>query len=89
LYGTEWKVVTYVNLNTVNENFRTLKNYSQMSADFRKKHERTFSFNYTGCLDSIRQTDRPLKEVNDLKFVLRQLTRNENESDRTRNRRGV
>jgi hypothetical protein len=83
------KVVTYVNLDTVDENFRTVRNYAQMSVDFCKTHERTFWFNYTGCLDSIRQTDRPLKEVNDLKSVLRQLTRNEDGSDRTRNRRGV
>jgi hypothetical protein len=89
LYRTEWKVVIYVNLDTVDENFRTVRKYAQMSADFCKKHERTFWFNYAGCLDSIRQTDRPLKEVNDLKSVLRQLTRNEDESDRTRNRRDV
>jgi hypothetical protein len=26
LYSTEWKVVTYVNLDTVDENFRTVRN---------------------------------------------------------------
>jgi hypothetical protein len=62
LYSTEWKVVTYVNLDTVDENFRTVRNYAQMSADFCKKHERTFWFNYTGSLDSIRQTDRHLRK---------------------------
>jgi hypothetical protein len=69
-YSTECKVVAYVNLDTVEGNFRTARNYVKMSADFCKKHERTFWFNYTGCSDSIRQTDRPLKEVNGLKFVL-------------------
>jgi len=42
--------------------------------------------NYTECLNSICQTDRPIKEVNDLKLILRQLTRNEGELVRTRNK---
>jgi hypothetical protein len=83
------RFVTYVNLDTVDENFGTVRNYAQMSSDFCKKHERTFWCNYTGCLDSIHQTDRPLKEVNDLKSVRKQLTRNEDEPDRTPNRRGA
>jgi methyl-accepting chemotaxis protein len=40
-------------------------------------------------LNSIRQTDRPIKEVNDLKLILRQLTRNEDDLTHTRDRRGV
>jgi hypothetical protein len=89
LYSTEWKVVTYINLRTVDDNFRTLRNYAQMSVDFCKKHEHMFWVNYTGCLNTIRQTDRPIKEVNDLKLILRQLTRNEDELLHTRNKRGV
>ena len=89
LYNTEWKVVTYINLETVDNNFRTVKNYAQMSIDFCKKHEHKFWINYTGCLNSIRQTDRPIKEVNDLKLLLTQLTRNEPDLIHTRNKRGV
>jgi len=51
-----------------------LKNYAQMSAEFCKRHEHTFWANYTGCLNNIRQTDRPTKEVNELKLILKQLT---------------
>jgi vacuolar-type H+-ATPase subunit I/STV1 len=40
-------------------------------------------------LNTIRQTDRPIKEVNDLKLILKQLTRKENELLHTRNKRGV
>jgi hypothetical protein len=89
LYNTEWKVVTYINLETVDDNFRTVRNYAQMSAEFCKKHEHKFWVNYTGCLNSIRQTDRPIKEVNDLRLILRQLTRNEDDSIHTRDKRGV
>jgi len=36
LYSTEWKIVTYNNLQAVDENCRTVRNYVQMSADFCK-----------------------------------------------------
>jgi hypothetical protein len=89
LYNTEWKVVTYINLKTVDDNFRTVRNYVQISADCCKRNEHKFWVNYTGCLNNIRQTDRPIKEVNDLKLILRQLTRNENELIDTRKKRGL
>src|SRR5215469_3688967 len=88
LYNTEWKVVTYVNLETADENFRLVRNYAQMSADFCKKHENRFWVNYTGCLNSIRQTNRPIKEVNELRSILRQLTRNEDDLTHAREKRG-
>ena len=72
LYNTEWMVVTYINLQTVDDNFRTVRNYAQMSADFCKKHEHKFLVNCTGCLNNIRQTDRTNKEVVDLKLIFRQ-----------------
>ena len=40
-------------------------------------------------MNNIRQTDRPIKEVGDLKLILRQLTRNEEESIHTRKKRGL
>ena len=40
-------------------------------------------------MNNIRQTDRPIKDVNKLKLLLRQLTRNEHESVYTREKQGV
>ena len=60
-----------------------------MSADFCKKHEHKFWVNYTECLNNIRQTGRQIEEVSDLKLILRQLTRNEDELTHTRSKRGV
>jgi len=88
LYNTEWKVITYINLETVDENFELVKNYAQMSAEFCKRHEHQFWANYTGCLNSICQTDRPIREVNELKLLLRQLRRN-GDSVYMREKRGV
>ena len=59
-----------------------------MSAEFCKRHEHQFWANYTVCLNSIRQTDRPIREVNELKLLLRQLTRN-GDLVYTREKRGV
>jgi len=73
LYSTEWKIVTYIHLKVVDDKFETVKNYAQMSAEFRRRNEYKFWVNYTGCLN-IRQTDRPIKEVNKLKLILWQLT---------------
>jgi hypothetical protein len=86
LYSTEWKVVTYINLEVVDDNFETVKNYAQMSAEFCRRHEHKFWANYTGCLNNICQTDRPIKEVNELKLILRQLTRNEDNLVHTRDK---
>ena len=61
----------------------------QISAEFFRRHEHKFWVNYTGCLNTIHQTDRPIKEVKDLKLILRHLTRNEDELVCTRNKRGV
>jgi len=36
LYSAEWKAVTYINLEIVDDNFRTVRNYAQISADFCK-----------------------------------------------------
>jgi len=89
LYSTEWKVATYINLEIVDDNFRTVGNYAQLSTDFCNRHEHKFWANYTGCLNSMHQTGRPMKEVNDLRLIFRQLTRKEAESIHTRNKRGV
>ena len=61
-----------------------LKNYAQMSTEFCK-----FWANYTGCLNNIRRTDRPIKEVNELKLILRYLTKNEDYLVHSRENRGV
>ena len=88
LYHTEWKVISYINLETVDGNFELVKNYAQMSAEFCKRHEQ-FWANYTGCLNSIRQADRSIRKVNELKLLLKQLTRNNDDPVYTREKRGV
>ena len=54
-----------------------MRNYAQLSTEFCKRHEHLFWTNYIGCSDHIRQTDKQIKEVNELKLLLRQLTHDE------------
>jgi len=87
-YSTEWKFVTYMDLELADGNFETVRNYAQMSAEFCKRHEHLFWTNYTGCSNGIRQVDRQMKEVNELKLLLRQLT-SFDDSVYRRKKRGV
>jgi hypothetical protein len=89
LYNTEWKIITYIDLNTVDDNFKTVKNYAQMSADFCKKYENILWVNFTDCTNSINRTDRLIREVENLQSILRQLMRNEDEFIHARNKRGI
>ena len=75
----------YITLERVDDNFETVKNYAQIYAEFCKRNENKFWANYTVCLNYIRQTDRPIKEVTEFKL----LTRNEDDSVYTREKRGV
>jgi hypothetical protein len=38
LYSTEWKVITYRNLESVDENSELVKNYAPMPAEFCRRH---------------------------------------------------
>jgi hypothetical protein len=79
----------YIHLETVDNNFKTVKNYAQISAAYCKRYEHKLWVKYTGRLNSIRRTDRPIRKVNNLQLILGQLTRNEDEFIHARNKRGV
>jgi hypothetical protein len=67
LYTTEWKIITYVNLDNADMNLETVKRYAKMSIDFCKNHEHTFWINFTDCRKSMQFIDMRIKEVEDLK----------------------
>ena len=63
LYSAECNVVTYINLEVVDDNFETVKNHAQISAEFCRRYEYKFWGDYTGCLNNIRQTDGQLRKL--------------------------
>ena len=89
LYNTEWKIVTYVNLQEADQNLDTVKKYARLSVDFCKNHEHAHWVNFTDCMKITRYIDRQIKEVDDMKSLVRQLTRVEDEQDQLRFKRGV
>ena len=88
LYNTEWKLLTYVDLLEADRNLETVQKYAELSKEFCKKHQHSFWVNFTDCLRIARYTDRKVKEVQELKELVRQLTRNEN-NGQPRFKRGV
>ena len=75
LYNTEWKLLTYVDLQEADRNFETVVKYARMSKEFCKNHEHTFWINFTDCVKIARYTDRQINEVKELKTLVKQLTR--------------
>jgi hypothetical protein len=80
LYNTEWEIVTYVNLDEADRNVETAKKYDQLSADFCKNHKQTFWINFTDCMKTIPYAERQLKEVEDMKLLVRQVTTNDDDN---------
>ena len=78
----------YVDLQEADRNLETVVKYAELSKDFCKKHEHSFWINLTDCMWIARYTNRKIKEVKELKILVRQLTRVE-DKDQIRFKRGV
>ena len=66
----------------------TVVRYAQLSKDFCKKHEHSYWINCTDCVRTACYSNRKVKEVEELKMLVRQLTRVE-DKDQTRFKREV
>jgi ribosomal protein L10 len=88
LYNTEWKLLTYIDLREADQNLESVKKYAQLSMEFCKQHEHTYWINITDCMKITHYMDRHIKEVEDLKSLVRQLTRIE-EDEQMRFKRGI
>jgi len=88
LYNTEWRILTYINLQEADQNLETVRKYAQLSMDFCKNHQHTYWINLTDCTKITHYIDRQIKEVEDLKLLVRQLTRIE-DMNQSRFKRGV
>ena len=50
LYSSEWKLLTYIDLQEADRNLETVVKYAQLSQDFCKHHEHSFWINFTDCV---------------------------------------
>jgi len=60
-------------LQEADRNLETVVKYAQLSKDFCKHHEHSFWINFTDCVIA-RYTDRQIKEAEELKALVRQMT---------------
>jgi hypothetical protein len=88
LCNTEWRLLTYVDLQEADRNLKTVVKYAELSKKFCIKHEHSFWVNLTDCVRLARYTDRKVKEVQELKELVRELTRVEEKAP-FRFKRGV
>jgi hypothetical protein len=88
LYNTEWKLLNYVDLQEADRNLETVINYAELSKEFCKKHENSFWVNFSDGVRIARYTNRKIREVQEMKDLVSQLTSVE---DRTlyRSKRGL
>ena len=80
--------MTYIDLQEADQNLESTKKYAQLSAEFCRKHEHTYWINLIDCTKITRYIDRQIREIEDLRLLVRQLTRNKDE-ERIRFKKGV
>ena len=88
LYDTEWILLTHIDLHEADHNLESTEKYAQLSIQFCRKHEHTYWIKATDCTKITRYIDRQIRELEGLKLLVRQLTRNKDE-ERVRFKRGV
>jgi len=47
LYNTEWRLLTYIDLQVADQNLEITKKFAQLSVEFCSKHEHTYWVNLT------------------------------------------
>jgi hypothetical protein len=75
-------------LQEADQNLESVRKHAQLSMNFCETHKHTYWINFTDCTKIIHYIDRQIKEVEDLKLLIRQLTRIE-DRNQSRFRRGV
>ena len=75
LYNTEWRLLTNIDLQEADQNLEFTKKCAQLSIEFCRKHKHTYWINLTDCTIITRYIDRQIREIKDLRLLVRQLTR--------------
>ena len=66
-----------------------MKDYAHMSITFCKGHVNTFRVNHTDCVKDIPHTYRQIQEIDNLRMLVGQLTKNEDDPIQSRYKRSV
>jgi hypothetical protein len=81
LHNSQWKVVTYLNLQQASDNVDTVTKYIDLTIHFCRKHDKTLWLNLTECRTTIHDATRKLTKLKEMRNLLVQLTKNERQRE--------
>jgi hypothetical protein len=84
LYNSEWKIVTYLDLQQASDNVDVVGKYIEATVNFYKKHSNSFWLNLTECRATIRDVTRKLEKLKDMRNLASQLAKTERNAPRTK-----
>jgi hypothetical protein len=87
LFNSEWRIVTYLNLQQASNNVDVIGKYLGATVDFCKKHDKTLWLNFTECRTTIFNATRQPEKLKGMRNLAYQLTRTE--MSLVRRRRGI
>jgi hypothetical protein len=84
LYNSEWKIVTYLDLQQASDNVDVVGKYIEATVDFCNKHSNSLWLNLTECRTTIRDATRKLEGLKGMRSLASQLTKTERNEPRTK-----
>jgi hypothetical protein len=84
LYNSEWKIVTYLDLQQASDNVDAAGKYIEATVDFCNKHSNSLWLNLTECRTTIRDATRKLERLKGMRNLASQLTKTERNLPRTK-----
>jgi hypothetical protein len=84
LYNSEWKIVTYLELQQASDNVDVIGKHIEATIDFCNKRSNSLWLNLTECRTTIRDATRKLQKLKDMRNLALQLIRTEKNAPRTK-----
>ncbi|PNF34241.1 hypothetical protein B7P43_G17488 [Cryptotermes secundus] len=82
LSTSDWKVMTYLDLQQASANVDTIERYVEATINFCKKHDSSLWLNLTECRTTILDATRRLQNLKEMRGLVTQLTKTERNAPR-------
>jgi hypothetical protein len=80
LYSSEWKVITYVDIQQANGSLDMIDKYIELTLKFCKKHNSTLWLNLTDCRTTINEAHRKPVRLKHMRDLVKQIIRSDDKS---------
>ena len=84
LYNSEWKLVTYINLEEIENKFASINKFVEITSKLCQGHSESSWVNLTDCLPMLSYLPHKLKEIENTKLLIGQLVRKQESPLRAR-----